>query len=264
MKTPNTNTHPLISKAVALVTDFFNDDTTYYAASLSFFTLFANLPILTLVIFIFSYFPAFEQYLSLLTQYIFNVINPTHSQEFAATLSRYVSNAHKLGLLGLVYMLFVFVMFLKDYESIVNKIHGSKRKPLLTSLLVYLIYLIILPTLFIALNLLLTSFPIAWLKALILYAFAWFIFYSLFKVSINKKIHNRALALSSLLTLIALALSKSLFVYYVLYNTTYSSIYGSLSALLFSLFWIYISWIIYLYGIKLCDYLNLVLKRGNG
>ncbi len=244
-----------------LLANFFNDDTTYYAASLSFFTLFSILPIFTLFIFIFSYFPQFEQYLELLKQSIFEIINPTNSQALSDALTRYASNANKLGRLGLGYMLFVFIMFLKDYESIVNKIHFSIRKPILVSFFVYLLYLIILPMLFIALNLLFLSYQNLWFKSVILFIFAWFIFYSLFKVSINKKVHNKALVLSSLLTLVALSLGKNLFLYYVFYNTTYSSIYGSLSVLLFSLLWIYISWIIYLYGIKACYQLNLRYQR---
>ena len=43
---------------------------------------------------------------------------------------------------------------------------------------------------------------------------------------------------------------------YVIYNKTYTTIYGSLATLLFTFLWIYISWIIYLYGIKMCHKLN--------
>ncbi|MFC2748099.1 MAG: YhjD/YihY/BrkB family envelope integrity protein, partial [Campylobacter concisus] len=33
-------------------------------------------------------------------------------------------------------------------------------------------------------------------------------------------------------------------------------VYGSFSAVLFFFVWIYISWIIFLYGLKLCAYLS--------
>ncbi|WWW12312.1 YhjD/YihY/BrkB family envelope integrity protein [Arcobacter cryaerophilus gv. pseudocryaerophilus] len=54
-----------------------------------------------------------------------------------------------------------------------------------------------------------------------------------------------------------MSITKNLFIYYVVYNKTYTTIYGSLSTLLFSILWIYISWIIYLYGIKICHKLNM-------
>lgn len=62
--------------------------------------------------------------------------------------------------------------------------------------------------------------------------------------------------ISSFLTLSVLSITKNLFVYYIVYNKTYSTIYGSLSTFLFSFLWIYISWIIYLYGVKFCHRLN--------
>ena len=88
----------------------------------------------------------------------------------------------------------------------------------------------------------------------------WLIFYSLFKFSVNKKIDNKAAIISSLLTFIVLTITKNLFIYYVIYNKTYTTIYGSLAILLFTFFWIYISWIIYLYGIKMCHKLNIKKK----
>ena len=45
-------------------------------------------------------------------------------------------------------MLFVFVMFLKDYEYIVNKIHKAKRKSIHFSFIFYSLYLGLLPLAF--------------------------------------------------------------------------------------------------------------------
>ena len=42
-----------------------------------------------------------------------------------------------------------------------------------------------------------------------------------------------------------------------LYNQTYSTLYGSMATLLFTFLWIYVSWIIFLYGVKLCHKLNI-------
>ena len=41
------------------------------------------------------------------------------------------------------------------------------------------------------------------------------------------------------------------------FHKTYATIYASLAILLFSFFWIYVSWIIYLYGIKMCHRINI-------
>ena len=49
----------ILKKFIKKVDSFFNDDTTYYAASLSFFTIFSILPIIALVIAIVSSFSEF-------------------------------------------------------------------------------------------------------------------------------------------------------------------------------------------------------------
>ena len=252
--------HPIKTLLKAL-DSFFNDDTTYYAASLSFFTIFSILPIIALLIYIISSLELTQEYLDVFINYIFDILNPTHSKEFLESFQNYISNSNQLGILGLLYMLFVFIMFFKDYEYIVNKIHNAKRKPLLQSFFFYLIFLITLPLMLAVLNIALSFYQNTFLNWFTTFIFAWFIFFGLFKLSVNKPISSKAAAISSLFTLIVLSITKNLFVYYVIYNKTYTTIYGSLAILLFSFFWIYISWVIYLYGIKMCHRLNIQYEK---
>jgi len=253
----NNSEKSLAKKTLDLLDSFFNDDTTYYAASLSFFTIFSILPIIALLIAIISNFQEFESYLEIFTSYIFDIINPTHSEDIINSLKNYISNSNELGTIGIVYMLFVFIMFFKDYEYIVNKIHKTKRKSIHISFIFYSIFLVLIPIIFIALNIIVSFYNNTIFDKFISYLFSWLIFYALFKFSVNRKIDNKAALISSLVTLLSLSLTKNLFIYYVIYNKTYTTIYGSLATLLFTFFWIYISWIIYLYGIKMCHKLNL-------
>lgn len=246
----------ILKKIINAIDSFFNDDTTYYAASLSFFTIFSILPIIALVIAILSSFPDFHKYIDIFTAYLFDLINPTHSQELITNLKNYVSNSNKLGFIGIVYMLFVFIMFFKDYEYIVNKIHRTKRKTIHFSFIFYSAYLIALPIIFIGFNIIIAFYDNSLFNNIFTFFFAWMIFFSLFKLSVNRKIDNKAALISSFATLLILSITKNLFIYYVIYNKTYTTIYGSLSTLLFTFFWIYVSWIIYLYGIKMCHKLN--------
>ncbi|MBR1819287.1 MAG: YihY/virulence factor BrkB family protein, partial [Neisseriaceae bacterium] len=50
------------------------------------------------------------------------------------------------------------------------------------------------------------------------------------------------------------------FVAYVGYNKTYINLYGSFSVLFFFLLWIYVSWVLFLHGVKLC----VLLDRSKG
>mgnify|MGYP003480881020 FL=1 len=158
-------------------------------------------------------------------------------------------------------MLFVFIMFIKDYEYIVNKIHKTKRKSIQFSFIFYSIFMAILPLIFAFSNIIMSFYESNFFKEILSYIFSWIIFFALFKLTVNKHIDNKAALISSFITLMILSITKNLFIYYVIYNKTYSTIYGSLSTLLFTFFWIYISWIIYLYGIKMCHKLNVQVER---
>lgn len=246
----------IFKKVLSSIDSFFNDDTTYFAASLSFFTIFSILPIIALGIAIISKFPEFDAYLDMFTNFLLNFLNPTHSEDIIQTLKNYISNSNKLGFVGIFYMLFVYIMFFKDYDYIVNKIHETKRRAIYKSFFIYTIFFIVFPAVFIFLNMLLSFYDNSIFENILLFLFTWFIFFLLFKLSVNKKINTKAALISSFITLSILSITKNLFVYYVVYNKTYSTIYGSLSTLLFSFLWIYISWIIYLYGIKICHKLD--------
>ena len=105
---------PILKQIIDGIDSFFNDDTTYFAASLSFFTIFSILPIIALAIAIISKFPEFHAYLDIFTNFLLNFLNPTHSSEIITTLKNYKSNSDKLGILGIFYMLIVYIMFFKD------------------------------------------------------------------------------------------------------------------------------------------------------
>jgi phage portal protein BeeE len=61
--------------------------------------------------------------------------------------------------------------------------------------------------------------------------------------------------------IIDLLIDGNIFIYYVLINKTYKTIYGSISILLFMLLWIYINWIIYISGIYLIKFLDTITQK---
>ncbi|WP_419765301.1 MAG: YihY/virulence factor BrkB family protein [Arcobacter sp.] len=253
----NQNGKKLFAKVIDALDSFFNDDTTYYAASLSFFTIFSILPIFALIIAIISNLEQFNEYVDLFINYILDLINPSHSQNFAQQIKNFISNSDKLGNIGIVYMLFVFTMFFKDYEYIVNKIHQAKRKSIYASFFFYLFFITLLPLVFAGYIIITTFYNNTIFDFLLTLILGWSIFFVLFKLTVNTYISVKAALLSSFITLIVISITKNLFVYYVLYNQTYTTLYGSMATLLFTFLWIYTSWIIFLYGVKLCHNLNL-------
>ncbi|MEA3353831.1 MAG: YhjD/YihY/BrkB family envelope integrity protein [Campylobacterota bacterium] len=236
--------------------DFFADDTLYYAASLSFFTIFSILPLLALIIVLVSYVAESSNYLDLMMDYILKFINPTHSSTLTQFLNDFLANTDKLGAIGIFYLLFVFTMFFKDYEYIINKIYNVEPRAVYKLFFRYLGILILIPLLFSIFSFVSALTDISFIGTTLMYLFIWLLFIGLFILSVNRKVYFKASAISSLITLLLLNITKNLFVHYVALNTTYATIYGSFSIVLFFFLWIYISWSIYLYGIKLCSIIN--------
>jgi membrane protein len=245
-----------VKEGIKKIINFFDDDIPYHAASLSFFTIFSILPLLALLIVVISKLPAYQDYSDLITQYILDFINPTHSQTLANSLTHFLSNADKLGSIGLFYLLFVFTMFFRDYEYIVNKIYNTKARAVYKVFILYFSFLIMIPVIFISFVFISTFMDITLSQNFFIFLFIWLVFIILFLLSANKKISLKAAAISSFITLSVLSITKSLFGYYVTVNTTYATIYGSFSVVLFFFLWIYISWNIYLYGTKICSLIN--------
>jgi len=235
---------------------FFKDETPYFASSLSFFTIFSIFPLIALLIVIISYSSFFSQYLGDIMTYIFDFINPTHSEELSSFISTFLENTNKLGTIGIYYLIFVFTMFFKDYEYVVNKIHNSKPRAIYKLFFLYLGFLIIIPILFAVFVLISNLTTDFFLIKILAFLFIWGIFIILFNISTSKKLKFKAVLISSFITLVILSISKNLFGYYVASNTTYTTIYGSFSIALFFFLWIYLSWSIYLYGLKLCALIN--------
>jgi membrane protein len=245
-----------MKKSFLKIFDFFNDDILYYSASLSFFTIFSLLPILALFIVVVSYLPIFNNYLALFTTYILDLVNPTHSKTIELTMQGFLSNTNELGFIGLFYLLFVFTLFFNNYEDIVNKIFNTTKRPIYKMFFLYISFLILIPILFMVFVLASSIFSGELWIQIITFIFMWALFCIIFKVSVSAKVTLKSAFFGSFVTLLTLSLTKKMFVFYVIYNTTYATIYGSFSVLLFFFLWIYISWTIYLYGIKLTALMN--------
>ncbi len=233
--------------------EFFDINTLYYASSLSFFTIFAFFPILDLVLFITTtYFDIADA--TFLINNSLEFINPTSSLIIHQTFSAFSSKAIGLGLLGVVYLSFIFIIFFNDYEHIVNKIHHAKKRTFLRVFFIYLATLIALCLSFSILTLINFYVTNSFLLDISVYVFYYLFLVFILKVSINKKTNIKVLFVCSFIMYNVLKITKIIFIYVIAINTSYVTLYGGFSTILFTLLWVYVFWIAYLYSIKLYHY----------
>jgi len=246
--------------------DLFDDRLGHYASSLSWSTLFSIIPLLVIFLSIFTKMPLFDDMYEKVEQLIFSNLMPTDSKVIMEHINTYMQNSDQLGYVGAFYVTFAAIMFFKNYDYIVNDIFDTPSRTLWQAIKTYTLLVIILPVLM-ALSFFLSSFiqsyldktsitSIIHLYSFLPYFIVWMMFYVAYQLSANVHIEVSAAMISSFIASLVWYMSKSAFVFYVVHNKTYASIYGSISTILFFFLWIYISWAIFIHGLKFCDLLN--------
>ncbi len=246
--------------------DLFDDKIGHYASSLSWSTLFSIIPLLVILLWVFTTLPIFNSVHSQIETLIFANIMPTDSKEVMSYINTFMENSYKLGYVGIFYVTFAAVMFFKNYDYIVNDIFNTPNRSILNAFKTYILLIIIIPLIMgssFYLSTVIQSYldksditSTIHLFYFLPYLMVWTVFYILYQYSANTRITISAAMISSFITSLIWYLSKSAFVFYVVHNKTYASVYGSISTMLFFFLWIYISWAIFLHGLKFCDLLN--------
>jgi membrane protein len=247
-------------------TDLFDDKLGHYASSLSWSTLFSLIPLMVIMLSIFTSMPLFDSVYERVEKLIFSNLMPTDSKVVMSYINNFVASTDKLGYVGAGYVTFAVFMFFKNYDYIVNDIFDAPCRSLWQASKTYLLLLLIIPVI-LGVSYYLSSFLQGYLDTtkltsmIQIYAFlpflmTWMTFYIAYQLSANMHIDFQAAAISSFIASLIWFLSKMGFVFYVAHNKTYESIYGSVSTLLFFFLWIYLSWAIFIHGLKFCDLLH--------
>jgi membrane protein len=260
----------VISQIKLFVGSFVDKELTLFAASLSFYTIFTIIPLLLIIMAILTSLPSFVDYYEKIQSFIFSNLMPVNSDTVMIQINSFLQNSSKMGAIGFIAILVSSLLFFKNFEYIANKIFHAKPRTLWESITTYWTLLTLTP-IALGISFYITGY-IATLMAsnsvtsgidilpLIPYLIIWGLFFLIFQIAANAKINPRASAISSLIVSIIFSVSKNAFIYYVFLNKSYTTMYGSFAILMFLFLWIYVSWIIFIYGLKLCYIINRIYK----
>ncbi|ARJ57025.1 YihY/virulence factor BrkB family protein [Campylobacter cuniculorum] len=241
-----------------------------YSAALSFYTILSLIPILFVCFSVFTQISSFENYYERAKQVIFTFLIPAQQDMVATYIDTFLKNSVNLGIVGLVAMAFTSLAFFSSYDFVVHRISKSEPRGLWQSISSYWTLLTLVP-LGLGLSFYISGFIQKTLDDYHI-GFNFFeilpfiIIWALFFISYSSSLHKgsvKTLALTSFVSSMVWYVGKNLFVYYIVYNKTYASVYGSFSTILFFFIWIYISWVIYLFGLKFYYELNCNPNEGN-
>ena len=261
----------ILKQLTLLVSSFIDKELTLYAASLSFYTIFTIIPLLLIMLTLITSLPSFADHYETIKGFIFSNLMPVNSEAIMVHIDGFLENSAKMGIIGLAMILVASLLFFKNFEYIANKIFNAPSRTLWESVTTYWTMLTLTP---IALG---VSFYITGYVATIMstneytsgldilplipYVIIWGLFFLIFQIGPNAKINPRASFISSFVIAIVFSISKNAFIYYVFFNKSYTTMYGSFAIVMFLFLWIYVSWIIFIYGLKLCHMIDSVYKN---
>ncbi len=233
------------------------------AGSLTFTTTLALVPLLTIMLAIFTTFPVFSSFRAALEAYFIQTMMPkTISNTVIGSLTTFASKAKGLSAIGAVALLLTSAAMMGTIERAFNQIWKVRRKRPLGQRVIIYWALMTLGPLLIGLSISVTSqlfmatssmarmapFVSGFVYSFVSIALTGGAFTLLYMLVPNKFVDWRDAVWGGVVAAIAFEVAKRLFAMFVSKFPTYAVIYGALAALPLFLIWIYVSWMITLIG----------------
>lgn len=243
------------------------------AASLTFTTVLALVPLLTVAFALFTAFPLFGQFQQALNEFLLqSLMPPSVAENIMDHLNQFAFQASRLSAIGGVFLGVTAISLIMTIDKTFNDIwHVTRQRPLLQRVLVYWAVLSLGPLLlggslwatsFLAREslgmvgdvsdtgtMLLSVLP-ALLSAVGCTA--------LFMVVPNRKVEWRDALAGGFGTALVLESMKAAFAWYLTQFPTYTVVYGAFATLPIFLLWIFMSWLLVLFGASVAASLPLI------
>lgn len=243
------------------------------AGSLTYSTVLALVPILTIALAIFTTFPLFDTFRAALESYLAGSLIPgSISNTILGYLTQFATQAKSLSAVGAVLLIVTAVLMMMTVDRTLNDIWRVKtQRPLAQRVTVYWAVVTLGPLLmgvsmsltsylFTATSDVVASVPFigAMFYTLVSILFTTSAFTLLYVMVPNRPVDWRDAAWGGLVAAIAFELLKRLFAAFVSQSPSYTKVYGAVAAIPIFLLWIYLCWLITLFGAVLAASLPIV------
>lgn len=236
------------------------------SGSLTFTTLLALVPVVTVALMVFAAVPAFADFWSVIRSFILANLVPTSASRVMGTyVEQFAENAGRLTTLGLVVLSVAAIMMMHTIERTFNRIWRVRRaRPLIARFLTYWAVLTVGPLL-VGASLSLTSWLIAQSAGafgaggsadrLLLKGLPWALtclaLAFVYRTVPNRRVQALDAMLGGVLAGTLFEGTKVLFGIYIRQVPTFKLVYGTFASFPIFLTWIYVSWLVVLIGAEL-------------
>ena len=250
---------------------FLLNDGTYRAAALSFMTLLAIVPLMSVSFTVLSAFPVFETASKPVQDFIFTSFVPATGQIVQQYLESFVRQAAKLSVLGLAFLFVTAVMLMFTIESAFNQIWCVRhRRQGISAFLLYWATLTLIPVL-LGCSLVVSSYFLSLpmfasskiqvmnhpgLLNIIPFMLSWMFFIIIYLAIPNCKVPVISAIQGALFANILFLIAKLGFAYYLQQYNTYELLYGAFATIPIFFLWVYYVWTITLLGAEVAHALS--------
>ena len=256
--------HRLLEFFLALAQRLREDRGFETAGSLTFTMLLALVPLVAVALALATPFPAFEHAMATLGRFAERQLLPAGSAMVTRQISEFAERAGALTSVGLAFILVTAVMLMHTVEEALNRIFRvHRRRHLGRRLFVYVAVLTLGPAL-IGASLYLTSTLVVnslgyldldeyrrTVVSLLAFAFTCLALTLVYLVVPYRDVALRHAAVGGLVAGVLFELAKRGFGLYVAKFPTYTLIYGAFAIIPLFLLWLYVSWVVVLFGATL-------------
>lgn len=239
------------------------------AASLTFTTLLALVPVLTVTVALVSVFPVFDEWSGTFMEFINRNIVPQGADMVFDYISRFKEKASKLTAIGSLMLIVTSLMLIQTIDSAFNRIwRVNSRRPFFMQMLVYWAILTVGPLLLgIGVSLIFGALGqnglehyvpqlAKALRAATGISFSTFLLWSLYRFAPNRYVPGKHALAGAFFTAVCLETARTLFAWYMSNFDGYTSIYGAFAAVPFFLMWLNLLWMFVLAGAVLTSSLS--------
>ncbi len=243
------------------------DEITRRAAALTYHTMVSLVPLMAVGFAIFQGFGGLKKYQAPLRNLVLENLAAGRAEEVGQWLDKFISNvsAGAIAGVGVVFLFYSAIGLLTNIEGAFNRIWQIRRgRSLLQRVMMYWLLLTLTPPLLgVALSLsarlqshayattLMNWLPFdlgRWLVSLTTVLTVCLAFTFSYLIVPNTRVRLRAALLGGVVAGVLWSLLKMLFIAFAANSLKYSAVYGALSALPVLMIWIYLSWILVLFG----------------
>jgi membrane protein len=240
------------------------------AGSLAFTTLLSLVPVFAVAVAMLSRAPFFEEVMVQVKVFLLqNLVPEIANRIITVYMEQFRENAGRLTTVGLVALFLTAMALMLTVDRSINAIWRVRRaRPFWISVLSYVVLLSVGPLL-IGISVSITTYLLA-LPARVdvseeahsvllqaapaaVSAIAFFLLYRLVP---NRRVPWRHAAAGGVLAAVVFEIAKEVFAFYVAHAPAYSVVYGTFAAVPFFLLWIYVSWLVVLFGAELAASLD--------